>query len=76
MCISRIVVQDLTKAGAYMGKQRPGRTLVDSQIQNIKIALPNKRELVEWDPETQTLWLAETALNPPRMRVQSPKKKH
>jgi hypothetical protein len=28
----------------------------------------NKQELVEWDPETQTMWLAESASNPPKIR--------
>jgi hypothetical protein len=40
---------------------------VESHSQNLKIALVNKQELVEWGPETQTMWLAESASNPPKM---------
>lgn len=61
-------VQDLTKGGAYLGKQRAGRTLEESHLQNLRIALVNKRALVDWDQTTNTMRLAASASNPPKMR--------
>jgi hypothetical protein len=62
------VVADLQLAGADMGgPKRPAQ-------QNLKITMQMRKSLVQWEPETWTMWLAPTAEEAPRKRA--PRKKH
>jgi hypothetical protein len=64
------VLRDLTRAGAYLTKQRSGRSLFQSQVQALRIAFSEKRKRkqLEWDEQAQAVRLAESALAPPKMR--------